>query len=68
MKGINFIDYLDNFTDDVGVFQHSVCGIPDARKGYTTDDNSRGLILAVMILESFSLWRNILMTTRWIII
>lgn len=40
-------------TDDVGIFQHSVYGIPDPRKGYTTDDNSRALILAVMLLESF---------------
>lgn len=48
-----FIDYVITLTDDVGIFQHSVYGIPDPRKGYTIDDNSRALILAVMLLESF---------------
>jgi hypothetical protein len=52
-KELEFIDYVFTLTDDVGIFQHSVYGIPDPRKGYTTDDNSRALILAVMLLESF---------------
>jgi len=52
-KEIPFVDYLVTITDDVGIFQHSVYGIPDPRKGYTTDDNSRALILAVMMFESF---------------
>lgn len=46
-----FSDYLITITDDVGVFQHSIYGIPDLSKGYTTDDNSRALILAVMLYE-----------------
>lgn len=50
---LGFVDYLYTLTDDTGIFQHSVYGIPDPRKGYTTDDNSRALILAVMLLESF---------------
>lgn len=52
-KELGFIDYVFTLTDDVGIFQHSVYGIPDPRKGYTTDDNSRALILAVMLFESF---------------
>jgi hypothetical protein len=52
-KELKFIDYVFAITDDVGIFQHSVYGIPDPRKGYTTDDNSRALILAVMLLEKF---------------
>jgi len=52
-KELEFIDYLFTLTDDVGIFQHSVYGIPDPREGYTTDDNCRALILAVMLLESF---------------
>jgi len=53
-KDFLFIDYLFTLTDDVGIFQHSVYGIPDPRKGYTTDDNCRALILAVMLLEKES--------------
>lgn len=52
-KDFSFIDYVFTLTDDVGIFQHSIYGIPDLAKGYTTDDNSRALILAVMLLESF---------------
>jgi len=48
-----FTNYLFAITDDVGIFQHSIYGIPDLSKGYTTDDNSRALILAVMLYEQF---------------
>lgn len=50
---IIFTEYLFALSDDVGIFQHSIYGIPDLSKGYTTDDNSRGLILAVMLYERF---------------
>ena len=49
----SFIDYLYTLTDDTGIFQHSIYGVPDPRKGYTTDDNTRALILAVMLYERF---------------
>ena len=52
-KDFLFVDYVFTLTDDVGIFQHSIYGIPDLTKGYTTDDNSRALILAVMLLENF---------------
>lgn len=52
-KKLPFINYFFTLTDDVGIFQHSVYGIPDPSKGYTTDDNARALILAVMIYERF---------------
>ena len=48
-----FTDYLFKLTDDVGIYQHSIYGIPDLSKGYTTDDNSRALILATMLYEHF---------------
>ena len=48
-----FSNYLFTITDDVGIFQHSIYGIPDLSRGYTTDDNSRALILAVMLFEGF---------------
>lgn len=49
----SFIDYVFTLTDDVGIFQHSIYGIPDPSKGYTTDDNSRALILGVMLYERY---------------
>ncbi|HOA96838.1 MAG TPA: glycosyltransferase [Acetivibrio saccincola] len=40
-------------TDDTGIFQHSKYGVPDPRYGYTTDDNARALIMAVMLYERY---------------
>ncbi|MHC6180413.1 glycosyltransferase [Clostridium sp. JNZ X4-2] len=40
-------------TDDTGIIQHSVFSVPDPNSGYTTDDNSRALIAAVMLYEKF---------------
>jgi hypothetical protein len=48
-----FTKYLFTLSDNVGIFQHSIYGVPDLSKGYTTDDNSRALILAVMLYEQF---------------
>jgi len=45
-------EYLHRLTDDTGIFQHTKFGIPDRGKGYTTDDNARALIAAVMLHES----------------
>jgi hypothetical protein len=39
------IDYLKNFSDDTGVFQHAKFCIPKRNEGYTTDDNARALIV-----------------------
>ena len=44
-------EYLFRLTDDTGMLQHSKCGIPDPRHGYTTDDNARALIMALMLYE-----------------
>ena len=52
-KEMIFANYLADFTDDVGIFQHSKYGIADLSKGYTTDDNSRALILAVLLFEKY---------------
>ncbi len=40
-------------TDDTGLFQHAVLGIPDPKEGYTTDDNARALMLAGMLYARF---------------
>lgn len=53
-KDMDFVNYLFDFTDDVGIFQHSKYGVPDRNYGYTTDDNARALILAVMLYEKFN--------------
>jgi hypothetical protein len=45
--------YLFRLTDDTGIFQHAVLGIPDPSEGYTTDDNARALILADMLYERY---------------
>jgi uncharacterized protein YyaL (SSP411 family) len=42
-------EYLRRLTDDTGIFQHTKFGIADRSKGYTTDDNARALIAAVML-------------------
>ncbi|OKP83426.1 glycosyltransferase [Paenibacillus helianthi] len=44
-------DYLRRITDDTGIFQHTKFGVPDRSKGYTTDDNARALIAAVLMYK-----------------
>lgn len=46
-------DYIFLLTDDTGMLQHSKCSLPDPRHGYTTDDNARALIMALMLYEKF---------------
>jgi glycosyltransferase involved in cell wall biosynthesis len=41
------LDHLQLLTDDTGVIQHAKHGIPDRRFGYTTDDQTRALVVAV---------------------
>lgn len=43
--------HIFRMTDDTGMFQHTRYNVPDLDKGYTTDDNARALIMAVMIYE-----------------
>lgn len=45
-------DYLHRLTDDTGIFQHTKFGVPDRSKGYTSDDNARALIAAVMLYKN----------------
>lgn len=53
MPEIIDLRYLFRLTDDTGMFQHAVLGIPDPSEGYTTDDNARALILADMLFERY---------------
>ena len=43
--------HVFRMTDDTGMFQHARYGVPDLFEGYTTDDNARALIMAVMLYE-----------------
>ncbi len=45
------LDYLRTMTDSTGLIQHAAHGIPNRKTGYTTDDNSRSLIVAVRQYE-----------------
>jgi glycosyltransferase involved in cell wall biosynthesis len=43
------LNHLKRMTDDTGMLQHSIFTIPNYGEGYTTDDNARALILAVLL-------------------
>ena len=48
------LDHVKRLTDDTGIIQHAIFSVPNYGEGYTTDDNARALILAVLLeqLES----------------
>ena len=43
------LNHFHRMTDDTGMLQHSIFTIPNRREGYTTDDNARALIFAVLL-------------------
>jgi len=45
------LDHLRQLSDGTGILQHAVFAVPDFSEGYTTDDNARALILAVLLEE-----------------
>ncbi len=46
------LDHLHRLTDDTGILQHAIFMVPNYKEGYTTDDNARALILAVMLNQA----------------
>jgi glycosyltransferase involved in cell wall biosynthesis len=46
------LDHLENLTDDTGLLQHAIFTAPNYHEGYTTDDNARALVLAVLLEQS----------------
>ena len=44
--------HIFRMTDCTGMFQHARYGVPDPSEGYTSDDNARALIMAVMFYEA----------------
>lgn len=43
------LDHLKKLSDSIGLFQHAKHSLIDFREGYCTDDNSRALLLAVVL-------------------
>jgi len=43
------LDHLLRLTDETGILQHALFSVPNLAEGYTTDDNARGLIVAVQL-------------------
>ncbi|MGB2677363.1 MAG: glycosyltransferase family 4 protein [Candidatus Acidiferrum sp.] len=45
------LDHLHRMTDHTGIVEHAVFVVPNYSEGYTTDDNARALIVAVLLEE-----------------
>jgi glycosyltransferase involved in cell wall biosynthesis len=45
------LDHLYRLTDNTGILQHAVFTVPNYDEGYTTDDNARALLVAVLLEE-----------------
>ncbi|MBU2446596.1 MAG: glycosyltransferase family 4 protein [Bacteroidetes bacterium] len=43
------LDHLQNMTDETGIFQHALFTVPNYSHGYTTDDNSRALLVSALL-------------------
>jgi len=44
-------DHIYHMTDDTGMLQHSCYSVPNLSRGYSSDDNARALIMAVLLDE-----------------
>lgn len=44
-------DHIFNMTDNTGMLQHAIYGVPQLSEGYTSDDNARALIMAVGLYD-----------------
>ncbi|GBD00531.1 GDP-mannose-dependent alpha-(1-6)-phosphatidylinositol monomannoside mannosyltransferase [bacterium HR18] len=62
------LDHLKRLTDDTGILQHATYTVPNYNEGYTTDDNARALIVAVLLdeLESKSVPEAVELATRYL--
>jgi hypothetical protein len=45
------LDHLHRMTDHTGIVEHAVFVVPNYPEGYTTDDNARALIVAILLEE-----------------
>src|SRR5437868_8695914 len=46
------LNQLHRLTDDTGMLQHAIFTIPNRSEGYTTDDNTRALILSILLEQT----------------
>jgi glycosyltransferase involved in cell wall biosynthesis len=46
------VGHLLTLTDDTGILQHAIFSVPNAREGYTTDDNARALVVSILLDEN----------------
>lgn len=53
-------------TDDTGMIQHSSFTIPDPNSGYTTDDNARALIAAILLYERYKSQKYLSLVFRYL--
>src|SRR5690348_618745 len=51
------LDHLHRLTDSTGIVEHGVFIVPNYPEGYSTDDNARALIVAILLEESGELAR-----------
>src|SRR6266481_3878915 len=45
------LDHLRRMTDSTGIIEHAVFVVPNYPEGYSTDDNARALIVAILLEE-----------------
>jgi glycosyltransferase involved in cell wall biosynthesis len=45
------LDHLHRMTDHTGIIEHAVFVVPNYPEGYSTDDNARALIVAILLEE-----------------
>jgi hypothetical protein len=45
------LDHLYRMTDQTGIVEHAVFIVPNYPEGYSTDDNARALIVAILLEE-----------------
>lgn len=58
-------DHIFRLTDGTGMLQHSKYSLPDPTYGYTTDDNVRALIMALMLYERYEKKRYLDLVYRY---
>ncbi|MFQ3549436.1 MAG: glycosyltransferase, partial [Armatimonadota bacterium] len=59
-------EHLETLTDSTGVIQHAIYSIPNRRTGYTTDDNARALIAAIMEFERTGSRQTLSLVSRYL--
>jgi hypothetical protein len=43
------LDHLQRMTDHTGIIEHAIFSVPNYPEGYSTDDNARALIVAILL-------------------